>query len=300
MSDERTEVLKMVADKKISVEEAERLLRALDESDRRREQSPGPSSRGFGLFGLGASFRGIGELVRTTVEEAISGFGLDIDLDHEALEEVAVRDGRFEVPAGALLAIRQGFHGNLELTASDGDACVVDGNITRVVRGPRGYVVKLGKPEGRFTRVQVPRTAGELKAGIGGGEIKATALPCPATLKTMGGELTLVKLRKKFEAHTMGGRILLELYPELDGDCAVETMGGRVESGVPGGLRARIKATTLGGKVKVDPGVGEVTSRSGWGEQGAVVELGSPGPGSRPEIRVNTLGGSIHVRKSGE
>jgi len=116
----------------------------------------------------------------------------------------------------------------------------------------------------------------------------------------MGGELHLLKLRQKFDAHTMGGRIFLDLYPELAGDSSVATMGGKVEVVVPGGLRARLRADTLGGRVKVDPGLGEVTSRNGWGEQGAVIDLGGPGSSPRPEIRVSTLGGGVRVRKSAE
>jgi hypothetical protein len=299
MGDERTEVLKMVAEKKITVEEAERLLRALDEGDRRREQSPGKSEpRGFGLFGLGESFREMGEVIRNTVEEAVTGLGLDLDLGRDGLEEVPVQDGRFEVPAGTELTIRQRFNGSLELAPSATGACVVDGPIASVSRGPGKMVLRLSKSERGSISVQVPSTVSALKVGVTSGEIRATSLPCAAELKTMGGELNLIKLRQKFDAHTMGGRIFLDLYPELSADSSVSTMGGKVEVAVPGGLRARIRADTLGGRVKVDPGLGEVTSRNGFGEQGAVVDLGGPGASPRPEIRVSTLGGGVRVRKS--
>ena len=298
MGTERTEVLKMVAEKKITVEEAERLLRALDESDRRREQGPKQESRGFGLFGLGESFREIGDVIRTTVEEAVTGFGFDFDLTKDGLEEMSVRDGRFEVPPGTELTIRQRFHGNLELVPSESSACVVEGPIGSVAGSPGKIVLRLAKPAEGSVRVQIPGTVSSLKVGVAGGEIRATSLPCPAELKTMGGELQLLRLRHRFDAHTMGGRIFLDLYPELAADSSVATMGGKVEVAVPGGLRARIRADTLGGRVKVDPGLGEVTSRNGWGEQGAVVDLGGPGGSPRPEIRVSTLGGGVRVRKS--
>ena len=300
MSQERIEILKMVGDKKITVEEAERLLRALDEREHRGEQGGRADRHGFGLFGLGENLRGIGDLIRTTVEEAVTGIGFGFDLDREGLEEVPVKDGRFEVPAGSQLVIRQRFHADLELVPVDGGTCIVEGAIDSLGQSANRTVLRLGKTEGRATRVQIPSTVGELKAGVPGGEIRATGLSCPATLKTMGGALRLVKLRKSFQAHTMGGQVFVELYPELGGDSSAETMGGKIEIVVPGGLRARIRANTLGGKVKVDTGLGEVVSRNSWGEQGAVVEVGGAGGSPRPEIRVNTMGGNVIVRKSEE
>src|SRR5215208_2960016 len=112
MGDERLEVLRMVGEKKITVEEAERLLKALDEREQRRESSgPRPEWKA-GLFGLGENLRGIGELIRSTVEEAVGGIGFGFEEEFGGLEEVPTVDGRFEVPEGTTLLIKKRSHGN--------------------------------------------------------------------------------------------------------------------------------------------------------------------------------------------
>ncbi len=77
MKEERIEILKMVADKKITVEEGERLLRALEKGEAEERESRcerfGPKHRGpygRGDWSLGDSFEGFGFKAQEFFENA--------------------------------------------------------------------------------------------------------------------------------------------------------------------------------------------------------------------------------------
>ncbi len=94
MGEERMEVLRMIAEKKVTVEEGERLLRALDDRER-GQPPPRPSDDARGRersSGFIAEMMGsIGTMVQGVVNEALGGFGMMIH-GRESLTEVALED----------------------------------------------------------------------------------------------------------------------------------------------------------------------------------------------------------------
>ena len=128
MSDARLEILKMVADKKITPEEAERLIRALDDGEGSRRGFEGAARRGF--FGFADMIGGFGEMVHDAIEEAASSFGFAID--RRGLSEVSLKDGVFHLPEGLPLEVEQ-TSGHLKVQESPGDECqLVDGKASRM------------------------------------------------------------------------------------------------------------------------------------------------------------------------
>jgi len=163
MGQERTEILRMVAEKKISVEEAERLLRAIEDGDRLRPEGTKAGQRGF-RFG---EFLGdVGSMVQGVVEEAASGIGAAFGDEEPGGEVLPLAGGRFEVAAGSRLMIRQRRwkgRGDLSLAGVEGSVCELVGTIdgVRAFAEQKRLVVTLG--EGSL-RVAVPASVAEMKA----------------------------------------------------------------------------------------------------------------------------------------
>src|SRR5262245_11248072 len=142
MSQERIEILKMVSDKVITVEDAERLLRALDDGERKRGEIRRPVGvAARAIDGVSEAISTIGQVVHSTVEDAMEGVevGLDaIEYDDESGTEVG--DSDFEIPAGGRLVVRRsarpGPMGSVELTLvpADGDRCSIEAGEAAEVR----------------------------------------------------------------------------------------------------------------------------------------------------------------------
>ena len=131
MTSERIEILKMVAEKKVTAEEAERLLRALDEGQGRPNRSGSPGARfERGMFGLGGLIEEVGSTVQEAMQDAMTTLG--VSDPYEGLAHLQVEEGKFPLPAGSTLTIAQrGFKtGDLELVPGEGET----GRVAAVVR----------------------------------------------------------------------------------------------------------------------------------------------------------------------
>jgi hypothetical protein len=302
MGEERIEILKMVAENKITPEQAERLLRALDDGDAKRREEPRrrPVGERFGqrggLFGLGEIFEGIGGMVQETVAEAVTGFLGDDEL--RGLPAIELTGNGFRLEPGSQLSVVQGrlkHGGDLELVPGEGETCKLldEGGEARVLaRGTGAVIVASGA-----LKLMVPPSAAELKVSLRGGAIRGTDLPCPASLRTLGGEIRLARLRFPFEVKTMGGELRLSLEKGLTGESVAETMGGAIELVVPEDLHLRVHAKTLGGRVELEPGLGRKQGSGGFANlESAILDLGE-GPGEPASLRLKTLGGNVALRR---
>jgi hypothetical protein len=302
MGDEHLEVLRMVAEKKISVEEAERLLRAIDDGERARKGEGAERSDAPGSFRIAEILKEVGSMVQGVVEEAASGigaaFGEECPAGHQ---EVVLEDGRFTVPASTQLVVRQRrWHGkgDIELVPGEGETCTISGGgeKVRVFRGPDRIEVILG---GGAAKLAVPPTVSGLKAVLMGGAIRTEGLACQLDLKTMGGDMKLGGIRNRFDVKTMGGGLRLDLDPGLTGESRAVTMGGDIQVQVPRELRATFRAVTMGGDFDVDPELGSPVFERKRAYTKAVLEMGEAGNGQRANLKVKTMGGRIALRKKG-
>jgi hypothetical protein len=302
MSEERLEVLKMVADKVITVEDAERLLRALDEGERKRSE-PRRAEKRVGVVagafdGMGEALGAIGEVVEATIQDAVQGVG-ELGFDVDDLGDAA-GPTRFELAAGAALSIRQHGRGShrgacsLTLLPAEDGVCSVEAEPGADLRTrPDGDRAKIRWRRGALT-VRVPPGLGEVEARLLGGELVAHGLSCPLEARTMGGRVEITGVRAPVDARVTGGDLVLGLARDLRGESRASAMGGAVVITVPEGLDARIEATSTGGEVRVDPGVGRVR-REGHRLHGVtVVESGAEAAAT---IAVKSIGGEVVVKR---
>jgi hypothetical protein len=290
MNAERIEILRMVADKKVTAEEAERLLRALDDGEEKRRTTPRPARFERGGFGLTGLIEDVGSTVQEAVKDALGALGVEDPLrDHEALPIV---DGAFAVPAGSTLTVQtRGFHdGDLELVPGEGALCKLphsDAHRAAAFKSEGGVVLTLSGG----ARLAVPPGVRALHIALRGGSVRGTGMPCPLQIRTMGGDVSLLQLLHPFEIRTMGGKARLALEPSLTGDSVLATMGGRIEVVVPDSLPLRVEASTMGGKLELD---GE---RLGH-EQGGRLHLGPEGAAPQATLLLKSTGGKVKLSRS--
>lgn len=300
MADPRTEILKMLRDGKINVEEAERLLAALDAGAERRSRPPGGF---FGWWkklddlGVDEDLRDIGELIRREVEQAVRvPFGDHAD---DAGDEVPVTDGRFEIPGDTGLSLFVTQRPDLELVAVDGAVCRVDGDLARIRETGGRFLVDLGRSRGHdepTARIEVPRSVKDLRVATAGSRIEATGLSCPSVLKSMGGNIRLTDPGAPFQVRTLGGNLDVRLGTPVSGTCRVESLGGRVEVALAEDQAGRVHASSGGGPLRVDPelGVAEGPDLTG-GWRGTLELTGTVGD---LDLTVRSVGGPVRLRRS--
>ncbi len=295
MSDERMEVLRMIAERKVTVEEGERLLRALDDRDRRPppgRDEPHAKERVPSL--LGDLLGNVGAMMQGLVSDALGGFGMVIP-GRDSLAEEPLEGGGVQIAPGESLEIYQR-GGDLELTpAADNRWSLASGaspQKIQVLRG-RNRVVIVSRGS---VKALVPSTPSEVKVSTAGGSLRGIGFTSPLEVRSMGGDVALVALTRRVDAKTMGGTLHLGV-DAIDADSRAETLGGDVDVELGPNARARVRASTLGGGVRVAPELGG-TSRE-WtmpGEQ-VVLEIGPAGDGLAPTLELKTAGGNVQLRR---
>ena len=115
-------------------------------------------------------------------------------------------------------------------------------------------------------------------------------------MQTLHGHLELRGVRRRVEAETLAGNVLLEVA-DLDGKSEVTTMAGSIEVVLTPDFSGTVHASTLGGDISIEDGIGTVTQRPlGQVPRSAVVEVGDP-PG-RARLEIETAGGDIVLRRA--
>jgi hypothetical protein len=308
MSQERMEILNLLRDQKISAEEAERLLKALDESDQRaprpasepgfgpREPPFGPREPHFGRHRMrrrergffGEIFEGIGTMVSGIVGDSL--FGLGLFEDERDLEPMSLENGGFELPQGMKLVVRSR-GGDISLVPGEGSrGALLPGRNerVRVLKGPDRIVLA----SNGSLDVQVPATAGQLDVFSAGGNLRGSRLPCALFAKSAGGNIEMGALAKPFQLWTAGGNINLSLEASLSGDSRAETLGGEIEALLPMALNAQVDAETFG-EVRVDAALGRAHEDWRHGRHLAVLEMGNPDQAS---LLLKSMGGTVRVK----
>jgi hypothetical protein len=241
MSEARKEILRLIAEGKITPEEGDRLLRALEESAGESDREPGEStakdsSRG-GRFADGFSqmVEEIGETVRRAVEDAVGSAQKVLDEHRSTTESVAVIQGGFAIPDGGRLRVQQALRlsfgggskgGNVILrTASGGEVRVVRGEAIEAHKNGTDYVLTWAKGN---LELEIPRVLAGLDVRCMGGDMEVIDFIGPMTLDTMGGELRVQSPRAPFRFRTLGGRVRIVDCDLRDGSSVISSAGGDV------------------------------------------------------------------------
>lgn len=319
MSDAERDILKMVADKVITVEEAERLLSALHEGGKRQEESKsrgghthrmghtfewcGPRRMGKTFESFGAMLGDIGPMIKNAVDDVVTGLWSD-DLgesDEEEFVDVEPIDGKYELLTGTHLVILDSWKdghgkGDLEIQGVAGSFCKLDNQNSKNVRVQQGSSHCIIRWEEGPLRIEVPETVSTLKVRTKGGNISVKQIGCEMSLKTFGGNLEMFDLMKPFKAKTMGGHIKLVLANAWQGKARVHTMGGNIALAIPPEVALRVEATTMGGAIRVAENIRQLESKQFFpGKSTVKVQIGEKNTDAF--IALKTVGGDIELRK---
>jgi hypothetical protein len=164
-----------------------------------------------------------------------------------------------------------------------------------------------GRVRARTTggRIVLGRIEGEVEAETSGGPIEADEIEGSVRARTSGGPIRLVEIEGRVDAQTSGGGIDVlgasgEVRARTSGGSIrvrfddqpggrLETSGGSIEVELPEGDGVRLDARTSGGTIVIDP---ELEAEGRIEPTRVSAEIG--GGGER--LRVETSGGSIHIR----
>jgi len=139
MSDAQRDILKMLSDNVINVDEAERLLRALNEGEQRKEEARS-GRRGHHGHAMGSMFESIGEtladigpMIKNTVEDVMTGvFGDELgDLDDEDFVDVEPVEEQYVLEQETHMIIVSDWkwgprRGDLQVHGISGNACRIE------------------------------------------------------------------------------------------------------------------------------------------------------------------------------
>lgn len=311
-SDAQRDILKMLAENVIDVDEAERLLKALNEGEQRKEDVHSRHRKphhgiGMGMSGMfesiGDALSNIGPMVKNTVEDMMTGiFGNDLgDLENEDFIDVEPLEEQYDISADTCMVIVSDWkwgpkRGDLRIQGVAGNACRIENAEAQHLRIRRSLTHFVIQWTGGPLNVQVPETVSKLQVRSKGGDIRIADVHSDMSVKTLGGDLTLKDLLKDFDVKTMGGDIKLMLNVGWNGNAKVRTMGGNITLKVPDGVGFDADSSTMGGVISVAEGMQKVENRQSFpGKRSARIHAGAYD--STSTISLKTMGGDITLRK---
>lgn len=294
MSQARLEILKLIADGKVSPEEGDRMLRALDEQEAAEGSNRPP---GFGEA-MGLFLGEVGETVRRAVDDALGTAQRIFEETRQDSEGVEIGAEGFELPAGSRLRVQQAMRmsfgggskgGNVILRAAgDGRARIVRGEAIEVHRSDGDYVLTWAKGN---LELEVPPNLAALDVRCLGGDLEIQQFPGPMMLETAGGELRVQSPRAPFRFRSLGGRVRIADLDFREGSASISSAGGEVSIQVAEGASVTIIASTFGGVIDFPPG--SERDAQGKARRRAVCAIGL----GNAELRIETLGGNVRVRR---
>jgi hypothetical protein len=291
--EERLEILKMIGDGVISAEEGERLLDAVAAGEKEARPDLSPLSEMVrGSVEVGRGFAGVGKSIAIAVDQAVrSALG-----DPEAGRADLRNETDLDLLEGTELAIENIAvgEGSITLEPGRGERCRIRGEAEHQVVWEKGRA-RILWPGGDLV-VVVPETASRVSAAAHHGHVRARGIAVPLDVETLHGHLELRGVCGQIEAETLAGNVFLEVAL-LDGKSEVTTMAGSIEVVLLPGFSGIVKASTLGGDISIEDGLGTVKQRPlGQVPRSAVIEVGdSP---ERSSLEIETASGSIVLRRA--
>lgn len=317
MSEAKLEILRLVAQGKVTPEEAHRLLDALDgpsandpggssetwrqADDPSRAESkdtdePGRANRL--ADGFAQVVEEVGETVRRAVEDAVSVAGRVFEETRPGTTSVPLTDGGFVPEAGTRLKLQQAIRvswgggsrgGNIIARSipGTGQVRIVRGDAVEIHRSESEYVLTWAKGN---LEVKFPQSIPGLEVRCMGGDLEIVDYPGPMSLETMGGEVRVQSPRSPFRLRTLGGRVRVAGCAIKEGVSSINTTGGDVVLETSPEASVTIHASSLGGSIEFPTGT--ESSSQGVGRKRAECRI-AEGVG---ELRINTLGGDIKVK----
>ncbi len=303
MKEERLEILKMVADGIITVEEAERLLRAIEEGQRREQEGDWETKKkhrfSFKNLGeFGKFMEGIGNTISDVVGDLIGPLADEVLLDKDSFGQTITGE-LLDLPKDADLSVvsgkpsHHGKGGDLKIMASEDDKChvLVDAQEFVLSQKEQKYVVRV---DGDAT-VMVPSYLGSFSVATFHGDVEVYDLELYMTAKTMKGDVKIVNAAKGGIIKTLKGDIELSFKPDFKGELKASTMFGDIELVIPEEFYGELKVKTFKGDIELPAGLEVIHSKENGPVQEKVIRLGDTD--SDNKITLSTFKGDIEVRR---
>ena len=138
--------------------------------------------------------------------------------------------------------------------------------------------------------IEVAGGSGKLEGETSGGPVNVKDFQGSVSVETSGAGLTIENVTGEIEGETSGGGISLVFAASPAGDVRLETSGGGITMRVPENAGFELDAETSGGNVSCE------LPMAGAGQVGRSHMKGTIGGGGK-SVRLETSGGSIHVKK---
>ena len=272
MTEERRKVLDMLAEGKVTVEEAERLLEAL-------QDTPHVETRGGrGIGTLQDTLEGLGEEIGKGLEEGLEGLGESLSGWSESEEDprdedgkTSMRDDTFAVGDNPRLVVR-GFNGRIRVHAGEPGSirvrarlkkprgikynAVQEGDLVTVEAKPdrqsEGFLHGFSRQSsGANIEVTVPVTT-SVDLATSNGPVELRGTEGGGTVQTKNGPIRVEQFKGDLNATTKNAPIAVKT---LSGSAELSTSNGRVSLE---DTRGRFDARTTNGTIKfqgsIEPG----------------------------------------------
>jgi DUF4097 and DUF4098 domain-containing protein YvlB len=265
---ERMEILKMLSEGKISVDEAERLLKALDSSYGESSESRGSQRRSQHRHGgedWWSSFFDVEDFV-SNIDSKVKNIFSDLkdkDLFPDFLNIFDVEEGerpenhRVVIEPNTVVTINMlGRSKNWWHKFQGGDITITRGEDSTVQLNPdeTPSIIQRGNhclimAETKHLQLELPNHIKSLNCFSAGGEINVEGLDCPVKCKTLGGDIHLDQVKFPIDLKTMGGNIEVKEWTANDGSSKLVSMGGNIETRLTKQSSAKFKVHSLGGRI---------------------------------------------------
>jgi|GEM_PF-750410 len=138
--------------------------------------------------------------------------------------------------------------------------------------------------------IEVAGGSGKLEGETSGGPVNVKGFQGSVSVETSGAGITLENVTGQIDGETSGGGISLVFAASPAGDVTLETSGGGITMRVPENAGFELDAETSGGSVNCELPI------AAGGHVGRSHLKGTVGGGGK-SVRLETSGGSIHVKK---
>jgi DUF4097 and DUF4098 domain-containing protein YvlB len=303
MKEERLEILKMVADKVISVEEGERLLRALEKSEEearaRRFERCGPRHRHAGDWDLGDRLGEVGFRVQEFFDNAFGSMFGD-EYWFEGYEATGGRAEDLAFDADTTLVVSNPRHmyrsGSVDIRVSPSP----DDRL-HVSSGERGRFEILRKEKKVLilcqdgTSIQVPRALSRLKLVLARGSTRIDGLAVALEVRSMKGDIQIRDASQPVVIRSMSGNIQLDLADAYAGKTEISSMHGDIEVTTAPVFSGKVEARTARGHIRISAqGVKSASSKNAFFRQ-ETTEIGAGD--ARNLLSLKTMNGDITVAR---
>ncbi len=301
MKEERLEILRMVANKKITVEEGERLLRALEKGEKEdkenRAERFGPGHRGPRDWHLGERFEEMGFKMQEFFDHAFgSVFGDEYWFEgYEKVtvpvEELKVEKETWLVVASPRSAYRRGSAGVKILPSDDSHLHVETSRKERCeILRKDDKIVFLCQDD---AAIRVPEEIARIKMLLARGDVEIQDAKMALEIKALKGDVSVRNARQPVNIRVMHGDVELDIADAYAGKSEIAAMHGDIKVTAGPEFSGKVEARVGRGDIRLEAkGVKSATSKNAFFRMESI-QLGEGAVDNR--LNLKSMNGNISV-----